>query len=84
MLEFDNTSKTLGFRPLKTDPCVYSQEETKVRIVIYVDDGLVFGPTQAACRSVVQQLNQRFQVKKLSGNQFLGIQLERTGTGLRL
>lgn len=81
---FDQTLKDLGFRPLETDPCVYMNDLTRVRVIIYVDDGLVFGPTTDTCEQLIGKLNEKFQVKQLSGDQFLGIQIERNKAGLRL
>ena len=51
------TLKELGFTPLNSDECVYRNSESRIIIITYVDDFLIFGADIRA----IQQLKIRLQ-----------------------
>lgn len=67
----------MAFTPTTSDPCIYINKQKKTIIVLYVDDGLITGPDKAECDRVVEELNRQFDVKRLAGNCFLGMELNR-------
>lgn len=74
----------MGFLPTTTDPCLYIKKETGTIIVVYVDDGLIVGPSQEESKDIIDTLNKRFRVKELSGNYFLGMELKQEVDKIRL
>lgn len=82
--KFDQVAKKLQFKPLSTDPCVYISDGCDLFLGIYVDDGLVIGPSSEKCIQVIEALNQVFAVKRLENQTFLGIEIINTSDGLFL
>lgn len=83
---FDNVMRKMKFVPTCSDCCVYSNTDKQIILVIYVDDGLVVGPSMEDCNQVIRDLSKHFNVKQLAGELFLGIQIEKLagGKGIRL
>lgn len=75
--KFDATLIELGFNPTVSNKCVYVNKDGPSYILVYVDDGLVFAPTEERCAKIINRLAQAFNLKRLSGNSFLGIAIER-------
>ena len=70
--------KKLGFRPLKSDPCIYRNDHGVV-IGLYVDDLLVFGPTTESVNKVYADLSKFGLVMTNKGfpQTFLGLNIIR-------
>lgn len=74
----------MGFEATATDQCVYTNKERELTVLIYVDDGLVFGKKIEDCLWVVESLNKHFKTKVLTDNNFLGMELTRKGNLMKL
>lgn len=82
--KFDQEVKKLKFTPLRTDPCVYISDTHDLFLGIYVDDGLVIGPSRERCVKIIEALNQAFTVNRIKDHAFLGIEILHTNDGLFL
>lgn len=71
----------LGFQALSSDQCVYFNSDKRLYLLIYVDDGLVIGTNENDCKYVIDKLATKFALVQLSGDQFLGIKIERVANG---
>lgn len=70
----------LKFRRLKSDPCVYVKGIGVVRLIIsvYVDDLLIFSPSQSAINDIKQRIHDRFEIEDLGDcNKIIGIEVVR-------
>ena len=81
---FDTAIRKIGFKPLKADPCVYLDEERNRILAVYVDDGIVIGPSKNSCVQLIQSLNNSFVTKRIEGDVFLGLQILRDNNGIHL
>ena len=73
---------SLGFIPLESDPCIYFSPECSIIIAVYVDDILIFAPTDDACIQVFQQLATHFQMSDLGRpSRFLGLEFHWNANG---
>ena len=77
--KFNGFLKTYGFQQSDADKCVYSGNinETKVLLVIYVDDGLLISPSKQAIETVLLELQKTFEVKVSEANYYVGIEIKR-------
>ncbi|XP_020701862.1 uncharacterized protein LOC110113563 [Dendrobium catenatum] len=69
----------LGFSPSKADPYIltFHQGNTKMFLLVYVDDILITGNDEDAISMFLHQLNQTFALKNLGpANHFLGIRIQ--------
>ena len=73
---FTEEMRTLGFKPTVSDQCVFFDESRGVVVLVYVDDGLIFAPTQEQCQQIVDQLQDKFKVKTIDSGRFLGMELD--------
>ncbi|PKU63581.1 Retrovirus-related Pol polyprotein from transposon TNT 1-94 [Dendrobium catenatum] len=75
---------SLGFVFSKADPSLllFTKNNTRIFILIYVDDILITGNNAAVIRSTLDQLQSTFQLKQLGAvSLFLGIQVIKTTQG---
>lgn len=67
----------LGLEPLKSDPCHYSDQRREIIVIVYVDDGMIITHTKEKCLNLLKSMNTHFTTKRVNGNIFLGIQIEK-------
>ncbi|XP_071728180.1 uncharacterized mitochondrial protein AtMg00810-like [Rutidosis leptorrhynchoides] len=73
---------SMGFHGSKTDPSlfVYSSGHTLLYMLVYVDDIILTGNSQAAIDDIVQRLVRMFSIKGMGSlSYFLRIEVTRTG-----
>lgn len=71
---------SLGFKPDKTDPClfVYFENGVLIIIVLYVDDIIMTGNSESKLNEVKRKLQAEFKIKDLGEpKEYLGISIER-------
>ena len=79
-IRFDETIKEFGFSQNLDEACVYKKEDGNSRIflVLYVDDILLMGNDKSALQEVKDWLSQRFMMKDLGeATYILGIRIYR-------
>lgn len=81
---FNEALTAIGLVQLESDRCVYRDRQTKTIVVIYVDDGLILSERDGDGERVILELNKRFEVKRLKGDDFIGLQIEGTANGTTL
>lgn len=81
--KFSNFLKNYGFQQSQADKCVYvgHVSETKVFLIIYVDDGLVISSSKSVVETVLSELQKGFEVKVSEANHFIGIEIKRSADG---
>lgn len=68
-----------NFKPTSSDPCVYMNKEKQMYLILYVDDGIVFGKDLGECENFVNRIKTEFKLKVLPGSLFLGIEIRHDG-----
>jgi len=81
---FDSVISKLGFGATKSDPCVYVDKVYHRYLAVYVDDGVIVAPTRQSCLDVIDGLNKSFKTNRVTGDIFLGIQIEKVKEGIVL
>ncbi|KAI0493312.1 hypothetical protein KFK09_027589 [Dendrobium nobile] len=77
----------LGFKISNSDPSLltYKSGNTRLYILIYVDDILLTGNSQSEINNLLSNLHSAFQMRNLGSlNQFLGIHAVKTNSGILL
>jgi len=70
----------LGFKASEVDPCLFYRDDCIV--ALYVDDYLVFSPTQSVVEDVISALRQEYLIGAQGSVQdFLGINIQRNDSG---
>ncbi|GMF39098.1 unnamed protein product [Phytophthora fragariaefolia] len=75
----DRHLKSMGFKPTKADPCVYTRDDNDQRCVVclYVDDMLIASRDQDEIISVKAQIAEKFKIKELGQARYiLGIEID--------
>ncbi|PKU84061.1 Retrovirus-related Pol polyprotein from transposon TNT 1-94 [Dendrobium catenatum] len=70
---------TIGFKYSQADPSLltYTQNQTRIFLLVYVDDILVTGNNNAAISTVLTKLQSQFNMKNLGpAHHFLGIKIQ--------
>lgn len=73
---FSLALKHLNFVPTKKDACVFTNQKQGAYLILYVDDGLVFSHQESINKTILQELNNKFKIKTVLSNQFLGMELQ--------
>lgn len=74
-----------GLIPLKTDQCVFRNEDKNLFIAIHVDDGLVIGKNRERINELLKKLKTEFEVTlQEEPRSYLGMELKRTQDGIYL
>jgi hypothetical protein len=55
----------LGFEPLESDDCIYYNSDTKIIIVIYIDDFLIISRSIPKINQLKVVLAEKFSIKEL-------------------
>lgn len=74
--KLSQTLKTMGFSPLQTEPCIFTDSTKQAFVCTYVDDGLICAKTLDKCEQIMECLAQSFAVKNTTGNLFIGINIQ--------
>ncbi|OKO98596.1 Retrovirus-related Pol polyprotein from transposon TNT 1-94 [Penicillium subrubescens] len=69
----------LGLEPLESEPCIYTNPDFSVYILIYVDDMLATGE-EAEVAAIRQGLASKRKLKELPFSRFLGCDITREGS----
>ena len=73
-------SIVLGCCKTESDPCLFykrDQDDTCTFVAVYVDDLLIIGSTDTACRNIFNDLNLEFSMKRIHHvTNYFGLQLE--------
>jgi len=76
--EITSFLKTLNFRPLDTDPCVFQHSEHNALIIIYVDDILLIHSSVDVVSQMKKQLSAKYELRDLGDlNHYLGMKIIR-------
>jgi hypothetical protein len=78
--KFNEFLLKFGLTRWDSDSCVYyrSQEEGEITIVcIFVDDGLICTNTKTVSVSILSYLNTHFDIRSLSADRFVGLDIFR-------
>jgi hypothetical protein len=73
-----------GFTRSEREPCIYTRKEENsfVMIIVYVDDCLITGTSDAVINKTIEAIESRFKIKNLGfPEKFLGIQISRKTNG---
>ena len=70
----------LRFFPLQSDPAVYYNPKTGVILASYVDDFLIFSPTEELAKEVVASIGKALEIEDFGeAKWFLGVRIHREG-----
>jgi len=79
--KFTNTLKSMGFTPIKSDPCLFIRQEPNNQqsyLSIYVDDIILISPSPKIIKSIHSQLTKHYQIKDLGElHHYLGMLITR-------
>lgn len=72
-----------GFRACESDSCIFIRERggKRMLLAIYVDDGLIAATSESEIEPVIRHLSERFKVKQLDVEMFLGMEISRRDGG---
>ena len=74
-----------GLHPLKTEQCIFVNEDRTIMLAIHVDDGLLVGTDKEMLNFLLENLKQNFEMTEIEEpTSFLGIELERNNGYLKL
>jgi len=79
--EFKSKIAAIGFAPTRSDGCVFRHLSKQIFVCIYVDDGLVLAEDADDINEVLNALKRAFDVKLVTGNTFVGLEIIATKTG---
>lgn len=69
----------VGFSPLKSCPCIYSNVDNSVFVLVYVDDLLIASTDDVPIKKLINQIDSNFNIKVMEvPSKFLGIVIERS------
>ena len=72
--------RSIGYKTLTGDNCVFVNQTSHVIIALYVDDLLIFSKSKTAIKDVKELLNLEYKMKDLGPAQYvLGIRIRREG-----
>jgi hypothetical protein len=80
-LKLSEVMKEIGFRKVRSEPCVYIWEDStggKVVVPTYVDDCYIIGKSKNGIQHIKAQLRKRFKLRDLGPSSwFLGVDIKR-------
>lgn len=79
--KLSQTLKEIGFKPLNTEQCIFSDQEKQTFVYIYVDDCMICGRDLDKCTKIIDQLSKTFAIKDTTGSLFIGLNIERKDDG---
>ena len=67
----------MGFRPLKSEQCIFVNNKSNIILCVYVDDIAVIARNISNVDSFIKELNSYIKIKNLSPiKDYLGIQID--------
>lgn len=77
--KFVNFLRSFNFEPIQSDNCVFigNDDQEKVYLGLYVDDGLLLSKSQKAIDKVLENLQSKFEVTVENTGHFVGMEIER-------
>lgn len=70
------TLKTLGFKALPSEECVFINKDINIIICIYVDDMAIIGPKESDIKDLINKIKEHFNIKDLGPiKDYLGIDI---------
>lgn len=73
--KYTNTLESLGSKPLKTEQCIFKNEDSAVFLAIHVDDGILVENSKSELQSVIKNLEKHFRIRSSNANSFIGFEL---------
>jgi transposase InsO family protein len=69
-----------GFVQSQADNCVFlgSFNDVKALLILYVDDALIISQSKLVITEIIEYLKQGFEIKELSLNKFVGLEITKT------
>ena len=77
-LWYDDAKATLaenGLHPTTSDICLYTNKQKDIYAMMYVDDFQIMGPNLKKIEELMRVLHQRYQLKTVNTDLFLGIHI---------
>lgn len=81
----DKKLKSMQFKPLNSDKCVYKSETSEIYLLLYVDDLIVLCNSESQYRSIIGELSSSFKLKDLGKLSYcLGIQFSQNNDSISM
>jgi len=76
--KFDKFIKLFRLLPSGEDPCLYvgNIKDSKVYLILFVDDGLIAAPNEEYCSTIVKQLRNNFKITVSKIEYFIGMEIK--------
>lgn len=82
---FTETMSKLDLKPLKSDKCVFTNQDKSVILAIYVDDGMIVSKSKQQMLNILEYLEKSFEIKiSKNPDQYIGLEIKRTSEGIKL
>lgn len=75
--KFDSFLKKFNLRQASVDKCLYFDDERRLILAIYVDDGLAASRDESLLEALIVHLKANFSLKVMSGDFYLGLKIDR-------
>lgn len=72
---FDAFMKKFGLKSTNADPCVYSNEDCDIYVILWVDDGLLLGKSKIKIKKLLNEMRKEFDITSSIANYYLGIEI---------
>lgn len=82
--KFTDVIAELGLAPAESDSCLFVNSDRTLIFVLYVDDALIVSPAQKMMDSAIGLLQRNFKVTVREASCFVGIEIERSESGIKL
>lgn len=74
--KLDDTLKMFGMQSTNYDPCVYSNSNGTLLLILYVDDGLIAAQSESKINELLIKLKEKFKTTDSMVNYYLGIEID--------
>lgn len=79
--KFTKFIEQFNFKVSSADPCVFVHSKSESYLTLYVDDGLIVSKNAELIKSVIDYLQQHFEVNAFEAESYLGLQIKRQSNG---
>lgn len=78
-ISFDKILSRLNFKPLLSDPCLFTGtiNSEKIILAVYVDDGLAASSSKEALVTLIKLLSDELKTREVKTRKFVGLEFER-------